>query len=88
MKNKDILVRNIPDVTLRILKSRFEKSNYTSFNEFLLDQLEIITCKNHYEDLVHQYIERQNIMIEAVQRNTQSINLIISQTNYEEGKGG
>lgn len=85
MKTKNFLIRNIPDDTFQILKSRFKNYNYNSFNDYLLDFLETIAYKDNYEELINQYIERQNIMIEAVQRNTQLINLTLSYVNS--GKG-
>lgn len=85
MSNKDILVRNIPNDIYKILKIRFEKSDFNSFNEYILNQLEVLAYKNNYEDLVNQYLERQNIMIEAIQRNNQVVNLILNQIHIEGG---
>lgn len=86
MNTKDTMIRNIPNDTFRILKMRFEKSKAKSFNEYILSQLEIIAHKNNYENLVNEYLDRQKILIDIVNRNTQTINLITNLTLQHESE--
>lgn len=84
MDSKDTLIRKIPNDTFQILKMRFENSKANSFNEYILSQLEIIAHKNNYENLVNEYLDRQKILIDIVNRNTQVINLISNLTLQQE----
>lgn len=82
---KEIKIRNVPDFVFIKLNEMYHSSTETSFNRFMVAALEKYAYQNELQSLIKEYIDRQNTLIEIINRNTQIVNLILSHVDVERG---
>lgn len=82
---KEIKIRNVPDFVFIKLNEMYHSSTETSFNKFMVAALENYASQNEFQSTIKEYTDRQNTLIEIVNRNTQVINLILSHVEVERG---
>ncbi|TLQ49501.1 hypothetical protein FEZ33_00500 [Ruoffia tabacinasalis] len=84
--SEEIKIRNVPTNVRNKLKEKYFNSNEKSFNSFMLVVLNNYAFQNELETSMSEYSDRQKVLIEIVNRNTQVINLI-KNLSLEENEG-